>query len=605
MRHLFVLLLLCAPAALAQQASSIPMELPLRLMGTTYDASVPAPADVIGFEAGSKHARPAAIVRYYERVADASPRVTLDTYAHTVEGRPLIQAIVTSPANHARLDAILEANRRLSDSPGSVSDADLAQMPAVVWMGYSVHGNEASGADAALLTLHHLAAGESSEVGRMLDELVIILDPVYNPDGRARFVGWMERYRGPTPIADDQDIEHSEAWPGGRTNHYWFDLNRDWLPAVHPSSEGRLERFHRFRPQFLTDFHEMGGEATYFFQPGIPSRTNPNTPQANQDMAGRIANFHAAILDDIGSLYYSKESFDDFYYGKGSTYPDVNGSVGILFEQASSRALQVETDNNGLLTYPETVRNQFATSISSLRASVDLRTDLLRMQRDFYAGSSDFAREVGLQGYVFGDGGDATRAAHLANLLGKHRIIVEQLTSPLTVDGTRFPDRQLLRRLGPASVAADQRCDGAPDDVYRLALLRRIGVDPAACLRIADGRCAPRHPSRRTRCPSDGAAGPTGRCGRRLCLPHPVGTTSRTPRSLRLAGGWNPRPIGHCPDDGDGKRSRDGVWERYARRAGRGAGRSGIGRARRRTAGRGGRWRRRVRGDDGTLAGGS
>ncbi len=425
------------------------MELPLRLVGTTFDSTVPAPSDVIGFEAGSKHARPEAIVRYYERVADASPRVMLETYAHTVEGRPLVQAIVTSPANHARLDAIFEANRRLSDSPNAVSDADLAQMPGIVWMGYSVHGNEASGADAALLTLHHLAAGQSTEVGQMLDDLVIILDPVYNPDGRARFVGWMERYRGPSPISDDQDIEPDEPWPGGRTNHYWFDLNRDWLPAVHPSSEGRLERFHRFRPQFLTDFHEMGGESTFFFQPGIPSRTNPNTPQANQDMAGRMAEFHAAILDDIGSLYYSKESFDDFYYGKGSTYPDVNGSVGILFEQASSRALQVDTDNNGLLTYPETVRNQFATSISSLRAALDLRTDLLKMQRDFYAESSDFAREIGLQGYVFGDGGDATRAAHLARLLGKHRIRVEQLTSPLTVDGTRFD-------VGSYYVALDQ-----------------------------------------------------------------------------------------------------------------------------------------------------
>ncbi len=438
MRRLLVLLLFCSPAVLAQPAPPIPMELPLRLMGTSFDASVPAPVDVLGFAAGSKHARTDAIVRYYERVADASPRVTLETYAYTVEGRPLIQAIVTSPANHARLDAILEANRRISDDPRSMSDADLARMPAVVWMGYSVHGNEASGADAALLTLHHLAAGESAEVGEMLDDLVIILDPVYNPDGRARFVGWMERYRGPLPIADDQDIEHDEPWPGGRTNHYWFDLNRDWLPAVHPSSEGRLERFHRFRPQFLTDFHEMGGEATFFFQPGIPSRTNPNTPQANQDMSGRLAEFHAAILDDIGSLYYSKESFDDFYYGKGSTYPDVNGSVGILFEQASSRALQVETTNNGLLTYPETVRNQFATSISSLRGALSLRMDLLKMQRDFYAGSSDFAREIGLQGYVFGDGGDATRAAHLARLLGKHRIRVDQLTSPVTIDGARF-----------------------------------------------------------------------------------------------------------------------------------------------------------------------
>jgi hypothetical protein len=439
-RSLFLLLALAllTPLGHAQTQPSIPMELPLRLAGTSYDGRIPTPADVLGFAAGARHARPEAIVDYYETVAELSDRVTLDTYAFTVERRPLIQAIVTSPANHARLEAILEANRQLSDAPGSVSDAEIDGMPSVVWMGYSVHGNEASGADAALLTLHHLAAGQSAEVTEMLDDLVIILDPVYNPDGRARFVGWIERYQGALPIADDQDIEHSEAWPGGRTNHYWFDLNRDWLPAVHPSSQGRLERVHRFRPQFLTDFHEMGGEATYFFQPGIPSRTNPNTPQANQDMAGRIAEFHAAILDDIGSLYYSKESFDDFYYGKGSTYPDVNGTVGILFEQGSSRALQVQTENNGLLTYAETVRNQFATSISSLRAAVRLRTDLLKMQRDFYAQAPEFARQTGLEGFVFGDAGDAQRAAHLARLLGDHRIQVEQLAQPLEAEGKRF-----------------------------------------------------------------------------------------------------------------------------------------------------------------------
>jgi hypothetical protein len=416
------------------------MELPLRLAGTSFASTVPAPSDVLGFPAGERHARTDAIVDYYRAVADVSDRVHLDEYARTVEGRALVQAIVTSPANHARLDAIWEANRRLSDAPETVGDADLSRMPAVVWMGYSVHGNEASGADAALLTLHHLAAGESAEVQAMLDELVIILDPLYNPDGRARFVGWMERYRGPIPIADDQDLEHNEAWPGGRTNHYWFDLNRDWLPAVHPESAGRLERFHRFRPQLLTDFHEMGGEATYFFQPGIPSRTNPNTPQVNQDMTGRIAEFHAEILDEIGSLYYSKESFDDFYYGKGSTYPDVNGSVGILFEQGSSRALMVDTDNNGLLTYPETVRNQFATSISSLRAALELREDLLRMQRDFYATAGEFARDTGLAGYVFGEGGDAVRSAHLARLLGDHRIEVQRLTRPLEAEGTTFAE---------------------------------------------------------------------------------------------------------------------------------------------------------------------
>ena len=429
-------LLLCLVSGL--HAQQLPLDPPLAVSGVTYRADVPTPEEVLGYRIGARHTRPHEAYEYVRAIAEASDRVTFSTYARSWEGRPLVQAIITSPANHARLEEIRQANLQLSENPGSVGDARLATMPAIIWMGYSVHGNEASGTEAALLTLYHLAAGDGEEVQRVLDNTVVLLDPMYNPDGRDRFVDWVNSYRGAVPTGDPQDAEHNEAWPYGRTNHYWFDLNRDWLPAVNPESEGRLRLFHHWRPQVLTDYHEMGGEATYFFQPGIPSRTNPNTPALNQEMTGRIARFHADILDEIGSLYYTKESFDDFYYGKGSTYPDVNGSVGILFEQASSRALLADTRANGLLTYGFTVRNQAAASISSLRAAVALREELLKMQRDFYASSADVARRSGLAGFVFGDAGAPARARDLVRMLLKHRIRVHELGRAADLDGQRF-----------------------------------------------------------------------------------------------------------------------------------------------------------------------
>jgi len=430
-----VLLLAVAPAVSAQQ---LPLATDFTAPGvTSYDPDIPTPQDVIGHEVGTMHTRPEQVVRYFEALAAASPRVTLGEHGRTWEGRPLVHAIVA--AEGADVEAARQANARLSDAPSGVSDGALAAMPVIAYMGYSVHGNEASGTEAALLLLYHLAAGQGPAVDDVLESAVVLIDPMLNPDGRDRFVDWANGNRSGTagqPSLDSQDREHDEPWPGGRTNHYLFDLNRDWLPLVHPESRGRMALWHSWRPQLSTDFHEMGKDATYFFQPGIPSRNNPNTPEATFDLTGEIATYHARALDRIGQLYYSEESFDDFYYGKGSTFPDVNGGVGILFEQASSRALAASTDH-GRLDYATTVRNQFATSLSSLEAAVAMRERLLRHQRDFYVSTSDFARDAEVKGYVVA--ADAPgRAAALADVLRRHRIRVHTLARSVEVDGERF-----------------------------------------------------------------------------------------------------------------------------------------------------------------------
>ena len=427
------------PPLRAQEAPALPLTHELRWPGTTaYDPAVPTPEEVIGHRIGERHTLPSQAVRYLEAVAAASPRVTVRRHGLTHEGRALVHAVVTTPARQGRLDELQAEHQRLFTDAASFRDGDLTDLPAVAYMGYSIHGNEASGTEAALLTLYHLAAGRGPAVDSVLEGVVTIVDPLFNPDGRDRFVDWANRHRGAVPTTDPQDREHNEPWPQGRTNHYWFDLNRDWLPAQHPESRARLELYYAWRPQVLTDYHEMGSEATYFFQPGIPSRTHPLTPARNQELTGLITDYSARALDRIGSLYYTRESFDDFYYGKGSTYPDVNGAVGILFEQASSRALAREV-KAGTLEYGFTVRNQLTASLATLQATAALRGELVAHTAEFYgAGAEAFAKTLDVGAYLLPLAGQPARATELARLLARHRVDVHPVTGPVTAGGRSY-----------------------------------------------------------------------------------------------------------------------------------------------------------------------
>ena len=329
-----------------------------------------------------------------------SDRVSLVEYGRTYEGIPLICAAVTSPANQANLETIRGNNLKLSEQPEIMDPNVIRNMPLVVYIGSGIHGNEASGGEASMLLLYHLAAGRGSDLNRMLSEMVILIDPMINPDGRNRFTQWVNANRGRMATADLADREHNEPWPGGRTNHYWFDMNRDLVPAALKETSHRLSLYHSWRPQLVTDHHEQGSGATFFFQPGIPSGNNPNTPKSTVDLTRRIGEYHARELDRIGSLYFSEEVYDDFYYGKGSTYPDINGAVGILFEQASSRALKTQ-GVDGEMSYAFTIRNQFATMISTLEAGQQLRIDLLENQWKFYISSRKLFEKESVKGYVF------------------------------------------------------------------------------------------------------------------------------------------------------------------------------------------------------------
>ena len=413
------------------------IQLPMNIKGVRYNRSIPKPEEIIGHQIGTSHTRTDQVVDYFEALASRSNRIILNDHALTHEGRRLIHAIVTHPDNHENLEIIREENLKLSDKPNSMSDQDLNKMPLVAYLGFSIHGDEASGTEASLLLLYHLAAGSGKQIDDILKNTVLIIDPMFNPDGRDRFVNWVNGNRGRVPTSDTQDREHNQPWPRGRTNHYLFDMNRDWLPVTQPESNGRIKLFHHWRPQFLLDAHEMGSNSTFFFQPGISSRNNPNTPKGTIELANKLIPFHAKRLDSIQSMYYSQQSYDDFYYGKGSTFGDIHGSVGILFEQASSRALESET-NQGRLVYAFTIRNHYMSTLGTLDGLVALRKDFLTYHRDFYATAPDAAKKNQVRGYLVSLKQNRTRAQMLIQNLQKHRIVAHELKKSMTVKQTKF-----------------------------------------------------------------------------------------------------------------------------------------------------------------------
>ena len=402
-----------------------------------YNPAIPKPKEVIYHNVGEYHITHDRLVNYMQALAKAAPdRIKLENIGLTYEGRPQVILLITAPKNHQNLEQIRQQHVQLTD-PAKSASLNTENMPVVLYIGHSIHGNESSGANASLLSAYYLAAAQGRQIDDLLNNTVILLDPSFNPDGLQRFSTWVNQHRSKNLVTDPASREFSEAWPGGRFNHYWFDLNRDWLPAQHVESQNRLKWFHLWKPNILTDHHEQGSNATFFFQPGVPSRVNPLTPAKNQELTEKIGKFHAQFLDRIGSLYFTKENYDDFYYGKGSTYPDVNGSIGILFEQASSRGHAQQT-SNGILRFPFTIKNQFTTTLSTLEASRHLRKELLDWQRDFYRSAISDATSFATKGYVLGDGTDPAKTEIFVNMLRRHQIDVYQLNNNIKADGTDF-----------------------------------------------------------------------------------------------------------------------------------------------------------------------
>lgn len=401
--------------------------------GVSYDPEIPVPAEVLGSPVGEWHVRHDQLVQYMQLLAEKSDRVSIVETGRSHENRPLLLLTITAKQNHANIDSI---QKKHVEAVTSGKKADPSN-PLVIYMGYGVHGDEASGSNAALLVAYYLAAGQGEQVDALLNDNIVLLDPSLNPDGMARFAQWVNMHKSKTLVSDPNNREHVQGWPSGRTNHYWFDLNRDWLLLTHPESRGRIKQFHQWRPHVLTDFHEMGVNSSYFFQPGIPSRKNPWTPDKNVELTGALGDFHAAALDKEKELYFTQESFDDFYYGKGSTYPDAHGSIGILFEQASSRG-HLQESINGPRTFADAIQNQFTTSLSTFAGSLANKQALLEYQTEFVTQTAELINDDELSGYLLTEKHDKSRFEALLALLKQHTIEIKGLSKSVKVGGKSF-----------------------------------------------------------------------------------------------------------------------------------------------------------------------
>lgn len=402
------------------------------LPGHQRDPKIPTPESFFGFPLGSRHLRHDQVIDYLEALAASSERLTRIPYAQSHGQRPLMVAAITSAARMKRLEEVQRARPQLTRMPERPLAAD---EPLVVYLGYSIHGDEASAMNAAPLVAYHLVSSKSPEVEQWLERSVFLLDPALNPDGIDRFANWANANRGRFASDRPIDREHNQPWPGGRTNYYWFDLNRDWLPVTHPESRGRIELFHDWKPNVVLDFHEMGGSSSYFFQPGIPARNNPRTPAENFQLTRRFADAHASKLDEATELFFTEERFDDFYYGKGSTYPDVHGAVGILFEQGSTRGLALRNDRTDR-DFAATIANQVRTSLSSLEAAAKLGTELLEFQQAFYQGALERSARAGYSAFVLT--GEASRVQAAKRLLAIHDVRSTIPAKSILVEGERY-----------------------------------------------------------------------------------------------------------------------------------------------------------------------
>jgi hypothetical protein len=420
----FLLLFISAQALAVADTKYLPT-------GTQYKVNITTPTEVLGASVGEWHVRHDQIANYMQVLASQSDRVSLVETGRTHENRPLYLLAFTSPENQQNLAAIQA--RHIQNLGQSTDKND----PLIIWMGYSVHGDEPSGSNASLLIAYYLAAGQSEKIDQLLNDNIVLLDPSVNPDGLSRFAQWANMHKSKNLVSDPNHREHQQAWPSGRTNHYWFDLNRDWLLLTHPESRARIQQFHQWRPHVLTDFHEMGTNSTYFFQPGISSRKNPWTPLKNVELTAALGDFHAAALDKTKQLYFTQESFDDFYYGKGSTYPDAHGSIGILFEQASSRG-HLQDSDHGTLKFSDTIQNQVTTSLSTFAGALANKKAILDYQLDFADQTKDLVKDDDLAGYILNEKFDQARFSRMLEILSAHQIEYYPLSKDVKVDGQIF-----------------------------------------------------------------------------------------------------------------------------------------------------------------------
>ena len=420
--------------ALVSLRAQAPVSLDYFLPDTcNYNKSIPTPASVLGFEIGEFQATPELAVAYIKALAAASDRVLLRQYGWTHERRPLYLLIISTEQNIRDIDRIKAEHDKLSD-PSANGSTD---GPVFNWFGNSIHGNETSGFNASLLLAYHLAAANTPYTQKVLESNIVLIDPMINPDGIGRFSEWANSHRSSVPNVDDQELEHNEMWPGSRSNHYWFDLNRDWINQTQPESQYRAVAMLDWKPNIYTCAHEQGSDANYHFSPGEPTRVHPLIPDECQAFIRRLAkDYYAPAFDRQGMMYFSGEVYDDYYPGRGREYLDFYGGIALLWEEQSSRGFLRNTVN-GLLSFPLSIHNQLTAEMATLRGAIDMREELLDYQKRYY-------RETSREGsgyYVFGSSDDLAATVRLAETVACNGVEIYKLGRKLTAEGKTFvPD---------------------------------------------------------------------------------------------------------------------------------------------------------------------
>lgn len=393
----------------------------------SFDQAIPTLTATVGHAPGARISSPDQTYAYLKALAEAAPdRARLVQYAVSWEGRPLYYLVLSAPSNMANLDAIRADMATIAAGrPGNGT-----ALP-VTWLAYGVHGNEISSTDAALMTAYHLlAATDDARAAKIMANTIVVVDPMQNPDGRARFVNNFLASTGITPAADRQAAEHDEPWPSGRVNHYMFDLNRDWFTLSQPETRGKVAAIRQWNPVVVVDLHEMGGDETYFFSPAAQP-FNPNLSAAQIRSYELIGRYNAAAFDARGEPYFTREVYDLFYPGYGDTWNAHQGAIGSTYEQGSARGLVFARRDGTELTYADGITNHFTASLATAAAVAD---NPARFLSDFAAYRSGNAS------------GSAGRGTYVIDL-SKRRWNAERLGRRLAEQGIT-----VLRREGSASV---------------------------------------------------------------------------------------------------------------------------------------------------------
>ena len=471
-----------------------------------YHASIPSIESVLGYNPGEEITRHADVLRYFEALAAAAPeRVEIINYAESWQGRRLAYVVISSASNMARLEDIKKGMQALSDprlTNSIVADELIEQQPAVTWLSYGVHGNEISSTDAAMVTAYHLLASRSDDrVEKILSESVVILDPVQNPDGRDRFIANFESSRGLLPDSDRLSAEHDEPWPSGRTNHYLFDMNRDWFIQTQPETQGRAAALLEWFPVAFVDAHEMGSDGTYFFAPeAVPY--NPHLAEAQRESLALFGRNNAKSFDQFGIDYFTREVYDAFYPGYGASWPSYYGAIAMTYEQASARGLVVRQYDGVDLHYRETVRNHFLTSLATADTVADNREKFLNDFYEYRASAIDEGKREDIRAFMVPVQADQAAATKMAGLLGRQGIEVGKATEAFSACGRDYsegsfvirtdqPAKRFIRTLldddvpMEADFLAEQerrRARNLPDEIYdvtgwSLPLMMNVAID--------------------------------------------------------------------------------------------------------------------------------